>query len=301
MNSLFLLKLNFTFTVNYDATFPGFTGNTFRGVIGRSLLELFCDKSSPQCHNCPESSQCVYPQVFKADNKSETVTKAPAPYVFEVDYTNKRNYKKGEKLHVSLLLIGSAIRYTMFFVEAMKALSKKPFDGYDNVLTLESVTDVFNNMLVYNGSEQICKPEPVEWTDKMSQVVRTYDITVGFLTPTQLLKNKQLVTDIDFDFFTDSLFSRIADLCEFYGDKEFVLPYNLIRRKPYVVSESKLRAIRVNQQKASLDALLGSVSFRGDISQYMPYICLCELLHIGKLSTRAFGQYKITINDMEEF
>lgn len=301
MNSLALLKLSFAYTLNYDAMFPGFMGNTFRGAIGRSLLNLFCDKHRPECQSCPKFSQCVYAQIFKSDNKSDTVSKAPAPFVLEVDYSNKRSFKKGGELKVSLVLIGSAIRYTLFFIEAMKNISEMPFDGYENVLALTSVTDAFNNTVIYSGAEFVCQPEPIEWSDGNRAKMKTDNITIELLSPTQLLKNKQLVNNVEFGFFVDSLFSRIADLCEFYGERELVLPYNLTRRKPYVISESRLRTIVINQQKTTFTAAIGSVTFEGDISAYMPYISLGEILHIGKLSTRAFGQYKVIMNDMEDF
>ncbi|MDI6756372.1 MAG: CRISPR system precrRNA processing endoribonuclease RAMP protein Cas6, partial [Thermodesulfobacteriota bacterium] len=45
--------------------------------------------------------------------------------------------------------------------------------------------------------------------------------------------------------------------------------------------------------KMKLGGFLGTISFTGDLSAFLPYVILGELVHVGKGSSFGLGKYEI--------
>lgn len=326
MNSLRIVKLKFETTLKNDVLFPGFLGNTIRGALGKSLAHLFCMLDAddltnlPGCRQCsdfkkkcilcegkcekhdkkfeficPHAADCVYGSVFK--NRTIRGNSIPNPFVVEVPNDDKREYKKGDVLCFNISLFGSAVGFTEHVIKAAEYMLKGRFATYYNCMRLNRVINFFTNETVYENEQLIGYMYEYLWSDA-GAIQSINEVKITFISPVQIINNNdELILDLSFPMFIDRLFSRIADIIDFYEDDEFVLPYNLCFKKPLVDTKSNLFIKTVKQEKQMAKGLKGSLVFQGDLTRYMPYIDLGSQLHIGKLATRGFGEYVFDIID----
>jgi len=292
MNSLRIVKLHFDVIVVKDTNLPGFLGNTIRGALGQMLIRSCCSKMHPDCISCDNNTQCVYPMVFKGIHYPSGFDSIPNPFVLEVPTDNKRKYKKGDSWSFQISLFGKATFWTKVIIGTVKKLFSAEFAHTKDCLQLERVSDFFSQEVLFENESFCGEPKAAIWSDQHGQTIeKINEIHVCFLSPTQILRNKVLVKNLDFATFIDNLFFRISSIIDIYEEKEFVLPYGLCYRKPYIVAETDLKTLRISQERHPVDGFVGNIKYVGDLTRYMPYIDLGSILHIGKQTTRGCGQY----------
>ncbi|MDR0999889.1 MAG: CRISPR system precrRNA processing endoribonuclease RAMP protein Cas6 [Clostridiales bacterium] len=285
MNTLRLLQLKISLKLTADTKLPGFIGNTIRGALGQALFDnnnQFWDKlhCADCCYDLREHNMrtygccndCAYGNVFKlAENIS-----VPNPYTISVPYPVKEYHKKGEVLTFTITLFGNAARFATQIEKAAKNMCKGKLVNYE-----------------YIGSESVYDRV---WDDCMAESIpHTESVKITFLTPTEIISSKVPLREIEFGAFIDSLFGRTCDIIDAYTDGKFILPYSLVARKPFVTAEYNLRRIDFKTNGQQINGVVGSVTYIGDVTRFMPYIDLGSQIHIGKKATRACGEYSFEI------
>ncbi|GHU34160.1 hypothetical protein FACS1894105_00440 [Clostridia bacterium] len=193
-------------------------------------------------------------------------------------------------------LFGIAVHLWKDLITSVKAMFEGDFGGHVAAFRLKNVGNYYNGELVFNDGEFLLEPAFAEWSDKnASTIERVTAIRINFLTPYEILQNDKLVAEPDFSLFTEALFSRIAAVADLYGESEFVLPYRLMYRKPFVQVKHNLKIVTLTQKKESVTGVYGSIDFIGEITRYVPYIDIGTQLHIGKKTTRGCGEYNFEI------
>ena len=296
MNKLRLIRLGFEVKVLTTTCLPGYLGNTIRGALGSSLVRLHClktDKAS--CEKCNRIETCIYSNVFKSLYKDAEFTSVPNPYIIEVSERKKREYTAGESIYFAIVLFGEATKYIEEFVNGVKHMMARDFGGVSNKFELSKVFEEYTNSLIFEGNTFLHLPEPVVWTDRGADAIpKVTELKIQFVTPIQILQKSHLIKEIEFDVFIDSLMSRIASIVDLYEEEEFVIPYRLICRKPWIKADMKLKEKAIRQERGVAKGMVGHVRYSGEITRYMPYIDLGQQLHVGKLTTRGFGQYRFS-------
>lgn len=305
-----MLKMTFVAVATRDVLLPGFLGNTVRGTLGRCLVDLYCkmppetrpENISALCGKCAFAGSCVYTRVFKDPGGKDRIS-VPNPYVIEVPFDNRRAYVKGDELTFSVTLFG----YATAFAGEILAASTSMFHS-----RFAKQSDCFRVVRVYNGystGQLIMQdkrgaevlPDPYTWSDEGAESIGFFNrIELTFLTRTKIYKNKALVDNPDFAIFIDSLFSRIADIIDLYGDGRFVVPYSLCYKKPHVETRTDLKRLPLSLEKQQEDGILGTLLFTahsGSLSEYLPYIDLGTQLHLGSRTTLGFGQYEMAFKN----
>jgi hypothetical protein len=257
MNTLKLCKYRCSLRFTRKVSLPPFIGNTLRGTFGRLL-----------CDNYPD----VYGRVFKVDGAES----APNPFVISAAYPSKGEYGVGDELAFFITLFGSACEF------------EKEVAG--------TVRFMCEGRLAHAESAEI---EPVyarEWSDDGAASISHCDaLTVNFLTPTEILSGNRTATELSFNAMVDSLFGRIGYIIDNYTDGEFVLPYSLIARRPFVKAECDLKQVRLQTSGQPINGFVGTIKYSGDVTKYLPYIDLGSQIHIGKKTTRSCGEYSFEI------
>ncbi|MDR1193119.1 MAG: CRISPR system precrRNA processing endoribonuclease RAMP protein Cas6 [Peptococcaceae bacterium] len=134
------------------------------------------------------------------------------------------------------------------------------------------------------------------WSDNGAETIpRCEELTINFLTPTEILSGKEPIREVDFNTLIDSLFGRIGGIIDNYTEGEFVIPYSLFARRPFVKAEYNLRPINFQTSGQPIYGFLGAVRYLGDVTRYLPYIDLGSQIHMGKKTTRACGEYSFEI------
>jgi len=257
MNCINLTKLRFSLLFTKSAQQSQFIGNTLRGSLGSALA-----KTHPN----------IYQKIFKTDAEESI----PNPFVISAPYPNKREYQRGDELHFHVTLFGVACAFEEEIIDAATAMSSGK---------------LLNTRLV--ECEQIYNRK---WSDEGADSILYCDrLTINFLTPTEIFVKKEITTQIDFSLFIDRLFARISAIIDNYGESEFIIPYNLITKKPFVEAKSDLRRVIFQTNNQPINGILGKVEYFGDITRYLPYIDLGSQMHIGKKTTRSCGEYVFEI------
>jgi hypothetical protein len=259
MNALRLAKHRFSLRFTADAVLPGFIGNTVRGALGAALDDL----GSP-----------AYERMFKI-NSAESI---PNPYTISVPYPSKVCYKKDDALAFEITLFGLACEFGDDVTAAARDMCKGKLEN--------CVTD--GHELIYDR----------EWSDAGAESMPYCgELTVHFLTPTEIHSGKEPLMEIDFNTFIDSLFGRISDIIGNYTDGELVIPYSLVARRPFVQAEYNLKSVEFKTSGQPIRAVTGRIKYSGDVTRYLPYIDLGSQTHIGKKTTRACGEYSFEIRE----
>jgi hypothetical protein len=253
MNTLRLAKYNFILRFTADAELPPFVGNTIRGALGSALDKM---------------GSTAYESVFK----TEATESIPNPYTISVQYPSASKYKKDDTLPFSVTLFGVACAYGENIVAAAKQMCRgklKDCVVADCGLEFDRV-----------------------WSDAGAENIPPCDsVKIRFVTPTEILSSKEAISELTFEKLIDSLFGRIGGVIDNYTDGEFVIPYALTHKKPFVQADYSLAPTRIQTSGQPINVLMGSVTYSGNITRYLPYIDLGSQLHIGKKTTRACGEY----------
>ena len=266
MNSLTIFVINFkvSFCATANVAANGatatrllpFIGNTIRGALGQALYNHDRD---------------TFDAVFKVDNDIS----APNAFSLSVPYPSKGSYDAGDAFVFQVRLFGKAGAYSKNIIKAASAM---------NMGKLANAKIDFMHMDRY------------DWADEMQASAPVCEaIKLDFITPTELISGKRPVRTPEFPFFVDILFGRISDICEYYGDREFIIPYALVARKPLISAEYFNKPVEINSNKQPIRGFTGRIHYYGDLTRYAPYFALGSMLNIGKKTTRSCGEYRIAL------
>ena len=192
--------------------------------------------------------------------------------VISAPYPSKMHYTAGENLSFSITLLGAACDFEHSIAGAAKLMCNGKLEAAKLISCKQS----------YN----------IKWTDAgASKLSPCNNLTINFLTPTEILENGKPPTQLDFATFVDRVFVRIAGVIDNHGEGEFTIPYRLMYNKPYVKTESNLQAVKLQTSGQPITGFVGKVQYTGNITRYLPYIDLCSQIHVGKKTSRSCGKY----------
>jgi CRISPR/Cas system endoribonuclease Cas6 (RAMP superfamily) len=291
MNELNMVHMICEAKARREVLLPGFLGNTFRGCLGRALLQQHCPKSAPDCMRCAARHTCVYARVFKAAECAQTCPAMPSPFVIGPPSFGKRLWREDETLAFSLLLFGTAVHFAPEIGAAARTIFDGSFAQTKDALSLVQIMDGFT------GRPAGDNLQIAFWSDTSAEEMPPIQgARVRFETPTQILQDHRVVEQPSFAQLMNSLFGRIAAMLALYGAREFILPYALMNQTPQVQAQFDTHRICVQQDKGQhIDGIVGQVTYTGDLTRYMPYLQLGTLLHIGKKTTRGCGVYTMDL------
>ena len=203
----------------------------------------------------------------------------PNPYTISVPYPNETRRKSGETLVFTLVLFGNACEYGADFISAANEMCHGKLK--------DCILDDYE--LEYDSV----------WSDAGARSIPLCnEVIINFITPTEVFGSKRSIREISFATFVDSLFGRISGIIDNYTDGNFIIPYALVAKKPFVTAEYNIKQITFQTSGQPINGFTGTVKYAGTITRYLPYIDLGSQIHIGKKTTRACGEY---IFEIEEY
>ena|GEM_PF-6693833 len=256
-NTLRLIKYKIVLRFTSASELPPFLGNTIRGALGGALERM----GSP-----------AYEQVFKV----KTPESVPNPYAIDVPYPSKSIYKAGDTLEFYITLFGCACEYAAEFTVAANDMSR----GNLKNCVLDDFVAVYDRIWSDAGSESI---------------PQCNEILIKFATPTEILSSKKTMSELSFGIFVDSLFGRIGGIIDNYMVRNFIIPYALVSKKPFVSATHNIKQLTLKTRNQPINGFIGTIKYSGNITPYLPYIDLGSQIHIGKKTTRACGEYSFEI------
>jgi hypothetical protein len=304
-------RYNFHCTLQDEALLPPYKGSTFRGAFGTALKRAVCVARQQECTSCLLAERCIYACTFEAGkmpaNSPDSKASAPPPYVIEPPLETRTAYPSGSPFNFSLLLFGETNASLPYFVYAFEIMGAsgigKRIKGQRARFTLEKVTSRGN--VIYENSTRKLLPVPAvdailhpDWQGPDCTAV-----SIQLLTPLRLKHNNTLSSRLPFDMLVRAMLRRISSIYEQYGDGEPAIDYRgLITEAAGVSTASSTlrwhdweRYSNRQEQAMMMGGLLGDVTYRGNITPYLPLLELCKELHIGKQSSFGLGMFDYRI------
>ncbi len=306
MDDFTFVPLSFCLVAEENLKLPSFKGATLRGRLGYMLKRLTCSVPKGSCRECVLNSRCVYGRVFEPNPSLPSKRYASVPRPFAL-FASPDDFR-GKSLIFNLTLIGDAAQDLPYFVYAFDILGKEGLGGSKSKFDLEWVKLVRpgrEDLSVYNSQTEALSLNcpPVTWADCMEGINSSsaHKATLLFHSPLRIKEKGDLMVDFSFPTFISRLKERIELLSHLYCGAPF--PQEDEETDPLatkvVVEKSSLRWQELERYssrqktKMKLGGLIGMVTFKGDLTPFMPYLVLGQHIHVGQGTTFGLGKYEI--------
>lgn len=302
-------------------------GNMLRGGFGHAFRRLCC---VPQCHDaktCPLAGTCPYQAVFEPSPPlgAERLSKnqdIPRPFVFRAPQTRQTRFELSQPFEFGLVLIGRALDFLPYFVLSFRELAAEGLGLNRAKCSLERVEQVnsFPNgtglqdcqtEIIYTSKDQLFRPAEVQGADewiksRIDRISACEDdgavqrVTIRFVTPTFLRAGGEVIRHPEFHHVFKRLRDRLNALCTFFGDGPLDADFpELGKRAEEVRTVScdvkwieRFRTSSKTRQQHELSGFVGEATYEGHLTEFLPWLLLGELVHVGKHSAWGNGWYQ---------
>ncbi|HEU4964477.1 MAG TPA: CRISPR system precrRNA processing endoribonuclease RAMP protein Cas6 [Bacilli bacterium] len=294
---------------------PPFKSSAFRGGFGHVFKSLTCKHPGVECGACEIQHSCPYVYVFEtkppADSKVlKNFENVPRPYVIVTRFDDqKMRFSPGERLSFELMVFGDAIEYAPFFIYSFDRLGdvgigkqRRPY----RLVRVEALDQV-NGLAfeVYDGKSRRIRQHDYtlngsDLEARAAKVKGADGVTVSFETPLRMKSKGSYTSDPQFHLLVRNAVRRVTSLLYFHhGGKELSMDYASFFKRAEAIElvENKTRWVDWDRysarqdKKMSFGGLVGEAEYRGDISEFVPWLLAAEELHMAKQT--AFGLGKI--------
>lgn len=313
--------LRFTVRAMTPLALDEYSGSALRGNFFNAILHGFCQNlEAPTCATCSLHTLCpVSAIVAPLREDSQWGHDIPRPYVMDPPTVGARRYQPGEHFTFGMTLIGSIIQYLPYLILSVphqeregvglrlpenrgqrgryrveKIESYHPFTEERQIIYAEGRARV--DVPALSLTRQAC--------EEQAQQLNPEQITLRFLTHMRLVDHKHLVRRVSFRPLFQRLLERSLALERTYGSQELFISDE--ERQALVQQAETVQCIddqtyweeltsysNRQQRSTPLSGLLGTITFRGDLRPYLPYLVLGELIHVGKNIVKGCGKYRI--------
>ena len=290
-------------------------GNMLRGGFGHAFRRICC---VPQCKDpgiCPLAGSCPYKAVFEPSPPpgAESLSKnqdIPRPFVFRAPHTRQTRFEQGQAFEFGLVLIGRALDFLPYFVLSFRELATEGLGLNRARCSLERVEQITSipggglqdcqTGVIYAAEDQlfratesrtagewvrICLQNNAAGEDDGAQRLR-----IRFLTPTLLRADGEVIRRPEFHHIFKRLRDRVNALNTFFGDSPLQVDFlGLGKRAENVRTATcdvrwteRFRTSSRTRQRHELSGFIGQAVYEGELDEFLPWLALGELLHVGK-------------------
>lgn len=301
MNKLEILKIRFCAICKETAKLRYNMGNTYRGAFGNTLTWLY--SSSKKSTN-------LYDIIFK--NTSSKVhydnmfCGKPNPLIIEADNLENLYTNKGDTIEFSFVLIGNACEFAKEVITAVSLMLQGNIAGNINCFELVSAENYYTKEVYFERGQFLEEIKVWEWSDNPVDIDGEQDVIIKFTQPVQIkLESKILKDNLPFYVLIKSILGRLTLLCSAYGKEDFSVDVEKLieKAKEVKVKNSSLKSCRFDvysrttDEKISMNAMTGSITYSGNMQMFLPYINIGSVLHVGNQTTKGLGGYLWKFNE----
>jgi hypothetical protein len=235
----------------------------------------------------------------------------PVPYVIEPPLNSRTRFPAGSPFDFSLLLFGNANESLPYFVYAFEIMGEsgigKKLQGQRGRFTLNQVTSD-GNVIYDSASKKLTPTVPVDVAvGSPDDYPACSVLRINLLTPLRLKHHNAFSSELPFHMLVRTMLRRISGLFEHFAAGEPQLDYRgLVAQAQAITIESSSlrwhdweRYSNRQEQAMMMGGLIGSATYRGNLTPYLPLLELCRDLHIGKQSSFGLGLFEYETSGAE--
>jgi CRISPR/Cas system endoribonuclease Cas6 (RAMP superfamily) len=288
-------------------------GNMLRGGFGHAFRRLCCIPQCKDARSCPVEMSCPYKAIFEPSPPpdAEALSKnqdIPRPFVFRAPQTQQTRFEPSEPFEFELVLIGSALDSLPYFVLSFRELvaeglglnrAKCDLQRVEQIDPWSDGTRAGNGkaLVVYTSEDQLFRTteawNTAEWIEtRMRKGDRdsVRHLGIRFVTPTLLKSDGEIVRRPEFHHVFKRLRDRINALSTFFGEGPIEADFrDLGKRAESIRTVSvqtewieRFRTSSKTKQRHELSGFVGEVTYEGNLNEFLPWLTLGELVHVGK-------------------
>ena len=321
----------FTIAPEQSLEVPAFNkGNMLRGGFGHAFRRLCCVPQCKDTKTCPLTTSCPYKAVFEpspppdADQLSKNQD-IPRPFVFRAPQTQQTRFERGQRFEFGLVLIGRALDFLPYFGLSFRELAAEGLGLNRAKCNLERVEQIksFPNgtgpqdcqtEVIYTSEDQLFRAAEVmkadDWITRRLYSISAYvsdgavqRLRIRFLTPTFLRADGEVIHHPDFHHVFKRLRDRINALSTFFGDGPLDVDFPELGRRAEKVRTvacdmkwvERFRTSSRTRQRHELSGFIGEATYEGYLTEFLPWLVLAELVHVGKHTAWGNGWYQLSI------
>lgn len=297
---------------------PQYKGSALRGGFGHTFKRLVCTNPLLCNDRCQLANDCPYGYVFETSPPEEAEIfsrnqDVQRPFIIEPPRDRRELILPGERLNFGLTLIGHGMNLFPYFLAVFRELGWAGLGrtrGRYELLAIDAVSPYDGKVEdVYRADQQQIRITNLtlnsEAMTAQAAELSTDRVTLEFLTPTRLKhKGRQVFEGPPFQALIKALLGRTSSLSYFHCGQRFETDFRgLIDRAAGI----KLTACQTRwedwervsgrqKQHVKMGGLVGQITYKGDLSHYLPILVLGELIHAGQKTVFGNGQYRIVRN-----
>jgi hypothetical protein len=292
-------------------------GNMLRGGFGHAFRRLCCVPECKDAHTCPVAMTCPYRTVFEPSPPPETESLSknldiPRPFIFRAPRTCQTRFEAGQPFEFELILIGTAVDLLSYFVLSFRELAaqglglnraKGDLEIVEQLGPSQNSTDDASGRpaVLYSSREQILhKPRPCDAAAWVERRIEDYTaskcdsgvehITIRFITPTLLKSDGEIIGHPDFHHVFKRLRDRINALSTFFGEGAIQADFRGLGERAEKVRTvsadmewgERSRTSSKTKRRHQLSGFTGVASYEGELGEFLPWLAVGELTHVGK-------------------
>lgn len=325
--ALFLYPLRVTCRAAEPVALPLFAGSAVRGALFGSVRDLACvNHAAPTCAACPLHRVCgVSLLLATVDAGGPRGMEVPRPFALRPPLDGPRTVAPGETFGFGITLIGEqALTLLPYLVLGLRRVGEvglgrevpraggdgPPRRGRFEVETLAAVNPFTGSRqaVMRAGEALVTLPDaPVtatqvaDWCAARGAVER---LTLRLRTPLRLVVGGQLVGEgrLTFAALLRRLCRRLTDLARVYAGVDGIDFRALLERAPAVrVAEDRTQWLELESKSARqgralpIGGLVGSITFEGELTPFLPLLVWAELVGAGKDVTKGNGVVEVAV------
>lgn len=328
-NGLQYGRYGFSCRVAAPAHLNSHKGAFLRGTMGHALKKVVCAQRLRECGSCILAGRCLYARLYE---DAGTLPDSPAggddrprPYVIEPREDGRLAYEAGDGFDFDLILFGCVNESFPYFVYAFWEIGRAAREGRTRgngpKLILSRVEA--NGRTLYSDKEETlvsgdtetaffsppalgapgCSGVAVETAGEKSR------LRVSLVTPLKLKFSNGNSASLPFNILMKAVLRRISILFSAFGQGAPAIDHaGLLKAAEDVsIAESSVSFFDRNRLAASQDrkiltgSMTGEMVYQGDFRPFLPFLTLCELMHVGKQTSFGLGKISIATEAKSSF
>jgi hypothetical protein len=300
--------------------------NMLRGAFGYAFRRLCCVPECPKAHECPLFLPCPYREIFEPSpppgvkrlSKNQDI---PRSFAFRASFDDKTKFAPGEDFEFGLVLIGRALEHFPYFLMAFRELATQGLGLNRAKCILKAVCELVEeplhvnrglrgydwapNNLIYASQDQILHPHGrlnlERWVATRVAYLGTsaQSIKINFFTPTSLRGDGEVKQLPDFHCLFKRLRDRISALSTFFGSGPLDVDFAGLGRRSEQIRTAfcnvqwrqRFRTSSKTRQRHEMSGFVGEAVYEGDLEEFLPWLTLGELVHVGKHTAWGMGNF----------